>query len=71
MKSSKYGFMQIVLVAIVAIATLAYFNVDMRSIVMSDPIQKVWHILVTAWTDYIVPLFKYLWASVSGLFPAK
>lgn len=66
------GFARIVFLAIVIIAVLAYFNVDLRAVVnaiFENPIvQKIWHIFVVAWSTYIKPLFIYLWASIMGLF---
>lgn len=71
-KNQKKGFTQIIFLAIVIIAALAYFNVDLRAVVnaiFENPIvQKVWHIFVVAWGAYIKPLFIYLWTSITGLF---
>ncbi len=71
-KNRNNGFTQIVLLAIVIIAALAYFNIDLRAVVGSifeNPIvQKVWHIFVIAWNAYIKPLLVYLWTSISALF---
>jgi len=61
------GFMQIVLLAIIIIATLAYFNIDLRTILNRPEIQKVWHIFVVAWDTFIKPLFTYLWTSIGDL----
>lgn len=61
------GFMQIVLLAIVIIAALAYFNIDLRTIAQNPIIQNIWGILVIAWTTYIKPLLMYLWTSIPGL----
>jgi len=57
--SNQNGFIQIVLLAIIIIATLAYFNIDLRAIFESPIIQKFWHILVVAWDTYLKPLFVY------------
>lgn len=58
--------------AIVIIGALAYFNVDLRTIlgtVFENPvIQKIWGIAVVAWASYIKPLFIYLVGSIVGLF---
>lgn len=61
--------MQIVLLAIIIIATLAYFNVDLRTIFENPIIHKIVNILVVMWTSYIKPLFMYLWTSI-GVLPA-
>ncbi len=65
--SQHRGFMQIVLLAIVVISVLAYFNIDLRTIFENPSIQKIGNIFVVAWITYIKPLFMYLWASTSGL----
>jgi hypothetical protein len=44
--SSKRGFMQIVLLAIIIIAALAYFNIDLRSVFENPIVQKIWNIFV-------------------------
>lgn len=63
------GFMQIVFLAVVVIAGLAYFNIDIRTIFERPEIQKVWHILIIAWTAYIKPLFIYIWTNI-GVMPS-
>lgn len=62
------GFMQIVLLAIVVVAGLAYFNIDIRTIFERPEVQKVWHILIIAWAGYIKPLLMYLWTNI-GVIP--
>lgn len=59
--------MQIVLLAIIVVATLGYFNIDLRTIFERPEVQKIWDILVVAWSTYIKPLFLYLWTNVSEL----
>lgn len=66
--SKNRGFMEIVLLAIVIIAALAYFNIDLRTIFENPIVQKIGSIFVVAWTEYIKPLFVYLYTSISGLF---
>ena len=66
--SPQRGFMQIVLLAIVIIAALAYFNIDLRTIFENPIVQKIGSIFVVAWTEYIKPLIVYLYTSISGLF---
>lgn len=63
------GFTQIILVVIIALFALAYFNVDVRTFVENTPVLKqIFAIITTAWTDYLVPLGKFLWTSIVGLF---
>lgn len=66
--SSKSGFTKTIVLAVVVIATLTYFNVDLRAIFENPIIQKIWHILVVAWSNYMEPMFTYLWTSISSLF---
>lgn len=68
MISKNRGFMQIVLLAIVIIAALAYFNIDLRTIFENPIVQKIGSIFVVAWTEYIKPLLVYLYTSIYGLF---
>lgn len=70
-KNLHRGSTNIIILAVVIFGALIYFNVDLRSVVgtiMANPIfEKVWSILVTAWTSYLVPLGVYLMKSI-GLF---
>lgn len=70
-KNLHRGSTNIIILAVVIFGALIYFNVDLRSVVgtiMANPIfEKVWGILVTAWTSYLVPLGIYLMKSI-GLF---
>ena len=66
--SSKRGFMQIILLAIVTIAALAYFNIDLRTIFENPILQKIGSIFVVAWSEFIKPLIVYLYTSIYGLF---
>lgn len=64
----NHGFMKIVIIAVVAIATLAYFNIDLRVIFENPIIQKISHIFVVAWVSYLKPLLAYFYTSIFGLF---
>lgn len=68
---NKNGFIQLVLLAIVIIAALAYFNIDLRAIadnLLKTPVPvKIWAILKGAWVNYLAPLGIYLWGSIKGL----
>lgn len=66
--SKNKGFLQIVILAIVAIAILAYFNIDLRTIFSRPEVQKIWNILLVVWGTYLKPMFAYLYISISGLF---
>ncbi len=65
---TNQGFMKVILLAIVIIAGLAYFSVDLRGILDNQPTQKVLGVLSGAWYGYLVPLWAYLGTSVAGLF---
>ncbi len=62
------GFMKIILLAIIVIGALAYFNVDLRGILDTPIIQNIWGIIKGAWLSYVAPLWGYLVTSVTGLF---
>ena len=66
--SENRGFMRIVLLAIVLIALMGYFNVDLRTVFESPVVQKVANIFVVAWVTYLKPLIEYLYTSISSLF---
>ena len=54
-----------------AIAALAYFNVDIRGIMANPGIQKFLTIFTGAWNNFLVPLGHYLWTSIANLFPTR
>lgn len=66
--SQNRGFMQIVFLAVVIIAGLAYFKIDLRTLFETQIVQSIWHILVTAWDTYIKPLFVFLYTNIYALF---
>lgn len=67
-KSTNGGFVQLVLLAIVIIAILAYYKVDLRTILDKPIFHKLINIFVAAWGTYVKPLLMYLWTSISALF---
>lgn len=71
-KLSNQGFMRSILIIIIAIAALSYFNVDIRSILNNilhnQIITKIISIVSGVWYGYLVPLWWYLVTSISGLF---
>lgn len=66
--SRSRGFMQIVLLAIIIIAALAYFNIDLKTIFENPIVAKIGSIFVVAWTEFVKPLIVYLYTSIYGLF---
>lgn len=65
--SKNRGFMRIILLAIVLIALMGYFNIDLRAVFESPVIQKITNIAVVAWVSYIKPLIVYLYTSISSV----
>lgn len=65
--SNQRGFIQIVILAIITIAALGYFNIDLRSVIDIPIVQKIWNIFVVGWTTYLQPFVMYLWTSFNGL----
>lgn len=56
-----------VILAIVIISALAYFNIDLRTIFERPEVQKIWSIIVFAWVAYIKPVLMYLWMNLGTL----
>lgn len=67
-QNSRGGFIRLVVLAVVIIALLAYFKVDVRALGDKPLAQKFFQIFIVAWGTYIKPLFVYLWSSVAGVF---
>lgn len=67
-KGTRGGFLHLVLLAVVAIALLAYFKVDLRAFLDKPIFQKLLNIFVVGWGTYLKPFVVYLWTSVAGLF---
>lgn len=65
--------MKLLILIIVAIIVLAYFNVDVRGIlnnILSNVgVQKVFSLLGGAVHYYIIPLIIYLWDGLKSIFP--
>lgn len=66
-KAPSDGFVRLVLLAIVILALLAYFKIDLRKLFNYQIIQKLINIFVFAWGTYIKPLFLYLWTSIGAV----
>lgn len=65
---TKKGFLQIVMLIIVAVALLAYFKIDLRTFLDKPIVHKFLNIFIVMWGMYIKPLFVYLFSSVAALF---
>ena len=66
--SHKKGFIRIVLLAIVVIAALSYFNIDLKTFFETPVVKQIIGIFVTAWVSFIKPLLMFLYTSINGLF---
>lgn len=60
--SQKRGFMQIVFLAVVIIAGLAYFNIDLRGLLDTPVVHKITNTAVIVWSVYLKPLGISIWA---------
>ena len=67
------GFTKIVLLIVIVIIALAYFNVDVRGIInnilSNAGVQKVFSLFSGAVHLYIIPLAWYLWEGLKSIFP--
>lgn len=67
-QNSRSGFIRLVVLAVVIIALLAYFKIDLRALGDKPIVQKFFQIFIVAWGTYIKPLFVYLWTSITAIF---
>jgi membrane-bound metal-dependent hydrolase YbcI (DUF457 family) len=58
------GFIKTIVIFILVIATLAYFNISISSIVESKPVQAVWSFTQTVWINFVAPAAEYIWNNV-------
>ena len=66
----KGGFIEVIIIVLIAIALLTYFNIDVRSIgdTIFEFLGKIWVIIKGAWVQYLAPMGTYLWTNLTGLF---
>jgi len=64
MYQKNKGFIKTIVILILVIATLAYFNVDIATIVESKPVQAIWSFTKTLWTNFVAPSIEYVWNTV-------
>ncbi len=62
--SKQRGFIKTIVIFILLIATLAYFNIDISSIIESKPVQVIWSFTKTVWTNFVTPSVEYLWNNI-------
>ncbi len=58
------GFIKMIVIFILVIATLAYFNISISAIVESKPVQVIWSFTQTVWTNFVAPSVEYLWNNI-------
>lgn len=51
-------------ILVIVIVLLAYFNVDISTVVESKPVQAIWGFMKTVWTNFIAPAAKYVWNNI-------
>ncbi|GMQ95204.1 MAG: hypothetical protein BMS9Abin13_317 [Patescibacteria group bacterium] len=61
---TRGGFIKLIIIFILVVATISYFGIDVASIVESRPVQAVWSFTRTLFTQYVFPTFSYIWDSV-------
>ena len=69
---SKKGFTKVIVIAIVIIGALAYYNIDLRTIlekIFTSPLfQTIWEFLKNIWFEYLAPVWTFIKESASSLF---
>ncbi len=63
-KNNSGGFIKMIIILIVVIATLSYFKIDVKSVIKSEPVQAIWSFSKTVFTNYIEPSTEYVWNNV-------
>ncbi len=58
------GFIKMIVILILVIATLAYFNIDISKIIESKPVQAIWSFTQTVWTNFVAPAGEYIWNTI-------
>jgi len=64
MHQENRGFIKLIVIFILLIATLAYFNVDVSKIIESKPVQAIWSFTQTVWTNFVAPAGEYIWNNI-------
>jgi hypothetical protein len=64
--------MKIVVIAIVIVGVLAYYNIDLRAIlekiITSSLFQSIWAFIKNIWFDYLVPIWVFIKENIAGFF---
>jgi len=53
-----------VVIFILLVAALAYFNIDLKTLVESEPVQAIWGFVETLWTNFVGPAIDYIWNNI-------
>jgi len=65
MANQQGGFIRMIILIIIVLAILSYFNFNVRSFIESDMVQKnfgyVWDWVQRIWNNYLAAPFAYLW----------
>jgi len=63
-RQKQSGFIKMIIIFILVIATLAYFNVDLAAIIESKPVQVIWSFVKTVWSNFVAPSIEYIWNTI-------
>jgi len=58
------GFIKLIVIFILIIATLSYFKIDISAVIESPPVQAIWSFIQTLWANFISPLVTYVWDNI-------
>lgn len=68
MKSKQQGFIKYIIIIIIILGLLAFFNIDLRGIFESDAMSKNLGFLTEwgtkIWVDYLEPIWAWLWENI-------
>lgn len=58
------GFIKMIVIFIILVATLSYFNINVSGFVESKPVQAVWSFTKTVYQKIVKPLLVYVWDNI-------
>jgi len=64
MHQKNTGFIKLIVIFILVIATLAYFKIDISTLIESKPVQAIWSFTQTVWTNFVAPAGEYIWNNI-------
>ena len=69
---SNKGFTKVIVIAIVIIGVLAYYNIDLRAIlekIFTSPLfQTIWEFLKNIWFEYLAPVWIFIKGTLASFF---